>query len=141
MEIPQTLSGLLSPLFQELPLTSAMPELVPVKPQRAEVTELVYQLADMAVVRERPSILAGLWLYVDELDQSHQVSQGIHTVEGSLWHGIMHRREGDFWNSKYWFGKAGKNHALSWMNPVVFVERVERAYMDNPSDLVTIQRM
>ena len=47
--------------------------------------------------------LAGVWLLHDELDESHKVSQGIDTPEGSFWHAIMHRREGDFSNSKYWF--------------------------------------
>src|SRR5262245_27341324 len=47
--------------------------------------------------------LAGLWLWFDFLDESHTVSQAIHTPEGSFWHGVMHRREGDYGNAKYWF--------------------------------------
>src|SRR5688500_4990238 len=47
--------------------------------------------------------MAGLWLYHDFLDESHAISQDLHTVEGSYWHAIMHRREPDAWNSKYWF--------------------------------------
>ncbi|MGD9645707.1 MAG: hypothetical protein AB7U73_08345 [Pirellulales bacterium] len=53
--------------------------------------------------------LAGLWLYADGLDQSHAISQSIETTTGSFWHGIMHRREGDFGNSKYWFRRVGKH--------------------------------
>jgi hypothetical protein len=51
--------------------------------------------------------LSGLWLAHNFLDESHAVSQEIHTAEGSYWHGIMHRREGDFSNSKYWFRRVG----------------------------------
>lgn len=51
--------------------------------------------------------LAGAWLLFNYLDESHSISQQIHTREGSYWHGIMHRREGDFGNSKYWFRQAG----------------------------------
>lgn len=47
--------------------------------------------------------LAGLWLYHDFLDESHTLSQSIHTPEGSYWHGIMHRREPDASNAAYWF--------------------------------------
>lgn len=51
--------------------------------------------------------LSAIWLLHDFLDESHTISQGIETVEGSFWHGIMHRREGDFSNAKYWFRKVG----------------------------------
>src|SRR5438552_15672453 len=47
--------------------------------------------------------LAGLWLYHDFLDESHASSQDLDTAEGSYWHAILHRREPDYWNSKYWF--------------------------------------
>jgi hypothetical protein len=51
--------------------------------------------------------LAGLWLYHDFLDESHTISQEIHTTIGSYWHGILHRREPDYSNAKYWFRKVG----------------------------------
>jgi hypothetical protein len=54
---------------------------------------------------------AGLWLYHDFLDESHTLSQEIHTTSGSYWHGIMHRREPDYSNAKYWFERVG-NHLI-----------------------------
>jgi hypothetical protein len=54
---------------------------------------------------------AGLWLAFDFLDESHTISQGIDTVEGSYWHAILHRREPDASNSKYWWRRVG-NHPL-----------------------------
>jgi hypothetical protein len=51
--------------------------------------------------------LAGLWLWQGFLDESHRISQSIASPSGSYWHGIMHRREPDFGNAKYWFRQVG----------------------------------
>jgi hypothetical protein len=53
--------------------------------------------------------LAGVWLLHDFLHESHNISQRIETPEGSYWHAIMHRREGDFSNAKYWYRRVGEH--------------------------------
>ncbi len=53
--------------------------------------------------------LAGLWLRFDFLDESHRISQDLEMATGSYWHGIMHRREPDFANAKYWFRHVGRH--------------------------------
>lgn len=63
--------------------------------------------------------LAGVWLLHDYLDQSHAVSQQIETPSGSFWHGVMHRREGDFSNAKYWFRRVGRHEVLDQLGPAV----------------------
>jgi|ERR1051326_1286039 hypothetical protein len=52
-------------------------------------------------------VRSGLYMRFNFLDESHTISQGIHTVEGSYWHAIMHRREPDYSNAKYWFQRVG----------------------------------
>jgi hypothetical protein len=52
--------------------------------------------------------LAGLWLRHGFLDESHRISQDLDSPTGSFWHGIVHRREGDFGNAKYWFRRVGR---------------------------------
>jgi hypothetical protein len=59
------------------------------------------------------AMLAGLWLYFDFLDESHTISQSLESATGSFWHAIMHRREGDFSNSKYWYARCANHPALA----------------------------
>ncbi|MEM9351524.1 MAG: hypothetical protein AAGA92_00780 [Planctomycetota bacterium] len=56
--------------------------------------------------------LAGVWLLHSYLDESHSISQGVSTPDGSYWHGVMHRREGDYSNAKYWFRRVGGDHPV-----------------------------
>lgn len=61
------------------------------------------------------SFIAGLHLWNDNLEDCHEALQdsiiyGVHDT-GSYWHGIMHRIEGDFSNTRYWTGKA-RNHPV-----------------------------
>ena len=53
--------------------------------------------------------VAAVWLVHDFLDESHAVSQQVDTPSGSFWHGILHRREGDYSNAKYWFRHVGQH--------------------------------
>lgn len=50
---------------------------------------------------------AGWLQLLDDLDASHQCSQSIEGEgrhqAGDYWHAVMHRREPDYGNSKYWF--------------------------------------
>src|SRR5687768_4793164 len=59
------------------------------------------------------ALLAGCWLWHDFLDESHTISQGIESPTGSFWHAIMHRREGDFSNAKYWYARCRNHPALA----------------------------
>ncbi len=52
---------------------------------------------------------SALWLRFNYLGESHALSQGIATPSGSYWHGIMHRREPDYSNAKYWFRRVGEH--------------------------------
>jgi len=82
--------------------------------------------------------LSGLWLYHDFLDESHSISQDLATPEGSFWHAILHRREPDPSNSKYWWRRVGQHPVLDQLRerapevgcdfttPFAFVDFVER---------------
>ncbi len=52
---------------------------------------------------------SALWLRHNFLEESHALSQAVPTPTGSYWHGIMHRREPDYSNAKFWFRKVGRH--------------------------------
>ncbi len=95
------------PEIQPLLASDRFDDLGPGSPNLA-VRALLQQLErDLpAKAKDRDFVLAclaGLWLYHDFFDESHAISQDLHTLEGSYWHGILHRREPDYSNAKYWF--------------------------------------
>ncbi|QEG24206.1 hypothetical protein [Mariniblastus fucicola] len=75
---------------------------------------------------------SGLWLLHNFLHESHEISQSIHSAEGSWWHAIMHRTEGDFSNAKYWYRRAGEHQAFGdvtdGFDPYAFVDRCQQEY-------------
>ena len=88
----------------ELRARQPLPPLCPGTPWNRELSRRI-DAADLP-----PDVASALLLWNDDLDASHTLSQGLPDSFGSWLHGTMHRREGDFSNSKYWFRKVG-NHA------------------------------
>jgi len=58
---------------------------------------------------DRQALLSGLYLCNGSLDKSHVLAQGVPDATGSYWHGIMHRMEPDYDNSRYWFRRTGRH--------------------------------
>jgi hypothetical protein len=106
-------------------------------------------------------IRAGLLYAYDALDESHRIVQQIGSVHAAYWHGMLHRREGDFENARYWFrrtgrlGLFGEMHARAaevsplmarqenW-DPYLFVGQCEQARFGGDVDqkeLIKLQRI
>ena len=99
--------------------------------------------------------LSALWLRFDHFDKAHSICQDLDTQDGSYWHGIAHRREGDFGNACYWFRRAGTHpvqNALSdglkdikevlegaQFSPTAFARMVERGGKE--STMLEIQEL
>jgi hypothetical protein len=110
--------------------THAYKTFVPETVGDAEAKSLLDQTNALQLLASSPAnsddaelLRAGLYLWHDYLDASHKISQSIASSTGSFWHAIMHRREGDFSNSKYWYARCADHPVLAIMsaqaNPVL----------------------
>jgi hypothetical protein len=132
------------PLAELLAIPCRMP-LGPGTPDRTAADRLrradITALFSPAAVRQpgmARACLAGLWLRFNCLDESHGISQELDTPEGSFWHAILHRREPDPANSKYWWRRVGPHPVLKqlaeqtpelgydYTSPFDFVDHCER---------------
>jgi hypothetical protein len=101
--------------FKELITTSSLPDIGPTaRPDRLSIERIDERLKTFFANAKIPSSLqrhlrATALLWHDYLDESHSISQELRSSEGSLLHGIMHRREPDYPNAKYWFHRVGKH--------------------------------
>jgi len=142
--------------------------LLPTEPLNRELWR-VARAADDAALTDGRSIAnaaafalvrGGLLYALDALDEGHVIFQEAHGDLGSYWHGMMHRREGDFDNARYWFRRAGvlpvfgSIHAAAaphssdlakqsnW-DPYLFTGQCEQARFGAPElipELVAVQR-
>jgi hypothetical protein len=83
--------------------------------EEAQLRQAVQQaLNGVAMPPEtRELILALILLWHDHLEASHAIGQGIGTPDGSFVHALMHRREPDYSNAKYWWRRVGRHAALA----------------------------
>ncbi len=69
------------------------------------------------------ALKAGLFLLGDFFDDSHACSQSIEGLgahhTGDYWHAILHRREPDHGNAKYWFRHVGRHPVFAELAPSV----------------------
>ncbi|HEX4086068.1 MAG TPA: hypothetical protein VHY22_14230 [Chthoniobacteraceae bacterium] len=90
--------------------------LCPAEPGHAESIRSIREATDeeltggavMANADYPRLIRAGLFYAHDALGESHRIVQEMSSAPASYWHGMMHRREGDFDNARYWFRRTGR---------------------------------
>jgi hypothetical protein len=76
-------------------------------------------------------LLQGFILYaLDDIHAAHSIFQDEDGFFGSYGHGMMHRREGDFWNANYWFRRAGNSRKIPFpdgLTPAEITAKCEAA--------------
>lgn len=108
---------MIEPLPQIKPLLAEerLNELGPGTPNLAAkslLQELERELPKIAKDRAcARACVSGLWLYHDFPDEAHTLAQDLVDSDGSYWHAILHRREPDYVNAKYWFRRI-RGHAI-----------------------------
>ncbi len=98
-------------------LTEKRPQTLPFSSPAADAQAALQAMTDQTVSPNRrvrmphdaECLRAALWLLFDFEKESHELSQNIPTPSGSYWHGILHRREPDPSNAKYWMARIGEH--------------------------------
>ena len=108
-------SSTIASIVKKLETRDPLPPLAPNEAWDSELTDRIQDISLEALFDGQPvedsrmgyALQSGLLLWNDALDASHTISQGLESRTGSYWHGIMHRREPDYSNAKYWFRRVG----------------------------------
>jgi len=96
-----------------------LPPLAPQSDADLDLTARINSMSPAEILGKEASgefaqaVKSGLLLWNDALEISHKISQEIPSPTGSYWHAIMHRREPDYSNSKYWFRRVGDHPCFS----------------------------
>ena len=134
-----TYTPAIAEVIEKLETGNPLPTLVPQEAWSSELTDALESASldelfhgeSLKNTTFGNAIKSGLLLWNDALNASHNISQGLENQTGSYWHGIMHRREPDYSNSKYWFGRVGRHPIFPQLRERAIAILKETA---NPSD-------
>ena len=67
-----------------------------------------------------PILLCLFHINQDHWQEAHDIAENLKSPHGSWLHALLHRIEGDDWNARYWYSRAGqegdrKSISEEWM--------------------------
>lgn len=78
-------------------------------------------------------VTAMLWIRVGIIEPAHEIVQNGSTPIASYLHGVVHRLEADYWNSKYWFRQVKDDRLLQSLSNAI----VAKVAVDGLSEIAT----
>lgn len=84
-------------------------------------------------------ITAMLWLRIGVIDIPHNIVQNGTTPLASYLHGVVHRMEADYWNSKYWFRQVRDSPLLQSLSNSVERRLKEESLLSMANSLKIVQ--
>lgn len=111
----QNLMPIVDTISNRLNERADLPPLFPTKAFDPQLSRLILD-SDFVVAGHdaeyEKAMHCGLLLLNDDLEAAHPIAQELKNATGSFWHAIIHRREGDFANSNYWWRMTGNHPAF-----------------------------
>jgi hypothetical protein len=95
-----------------------------VRPEAWSIDECVRRTDEAADARalseaSRRCLRSLVWLWNDHLEEAHVEVQDLRGADAAFVHGIMHRREPDASNARYWFHRVGAHPVFDALPAVV----------------------
>ena len=101
--------------FWDLTQTPTMPDLdggprLGIRPKASLQDSIELLLAELGTAPgQSVLILATAFLFNDHHDAAHDLIEDLKCPEGCLIHALLHRREPDYWNARYWLRRNPNN--------------------------------
>ncbi|MDQ2800431.1 MAG: hypothetical protein M3Y13_12425 [Armatimonadota bacterium] len=135
----------MNPTLEDIiPILSGRDPLPPLKPTQVYDSSLASAIDALMLP---VTVKAGLHLWNDDLASSHALVQPLASdALADYWHALVHRREGDWNNAKYWFGQVGLQPILREIYgeeadaPMTFVDRCRAVDEGRDAELETFQQ-
>lgn len=133
-QIPEPLQLWLNSLPRSLPLHAVTASDMPCNDGKH-----VQQLIADASLPGNSLLVAMIWLRIGVIDPPHAIVQVSETPIASYLHGVVHRLEGDYWNSKYWFKQTQGDRQLETLFNAIRRRLQEESLWQSATDLKIVR--